>query len=41
MPRMFAALILLSATGILLHVALSALEQALLCKWHESRLKND
>lgn len=41
MPRMFAALILLSATGIALHVALSAIEQWLLCQWHESKLKND
>ncbi len=41
MPRMFAALILLSATGILLHVILSAVEYFLLCHWHESRLKND
>lgn len=41
MPRMFAALLLLSATGILIHVALSALEYFLLRHWHESRLKQD
>ena len=41
MPRMFAALILLSGTGIALHVALSALEHRLLCRWHESRLKQE
>jgi NitT/TauT family transport system permease protein len=41
MPRMFAALLLLSATGILLHVALSALEYRLLRNWHESRVKQE
>jgi len=41
MPRMFAALLLLSATGILIHLALSAIEYLLLRHWHESRLKND
>jgi NitT/TauT family transport system permease protein len=41
MPRMFAALLLLSATGILLHVALSALEYLLLRHWHESRVKQE
>jgi NitT/TauT family transport system permease protein len=41
MPRMFAALILLSATGILLHVILSAIEQLLLCHWHESKMRQE
>lgn len=41
MPRMFAALLLLSTTGILIHVALSALEYLLLRHWHESRVRPD
>jgi len=41
MPRMFAALLLLSGTGILIHVALSALEYFLLRHWHESKIRND
>ena len=41
MPRMFAALLLLSATGILIHVALSFLEYRLLRHWHESRTKQE
>ena len=41
MPRMFAALLLLSATGILLHLALSAVEYLLLRHWHESKVKQE
>lgn len=41
MPRMFAALILLSTTGILVRAALSAIEHLLLRHWHESRMKNE
>ena len=41
MPRMFAALILLSATGIGLHLLLSGLEYALLRRWHESAIKRN
>ena len=41
MPRMFAALLLLSATGILIHVALSTIEYFLLRHWHESKVRND
>lgn len=35
-PRLFAALLLLSATGIAIHWALSALSNRLLRHWHES-----
>jgi NitT/TauT family transport system permease protein len=35
-PRMFAALLLMSLLGIVIFFALSALEYALLHKWHES-----
>jgi NitT/TauT family transport system permease protein len=35
-PRMFAALTLLAATGVLLYAALSALSHLLLRRWHES-----
>ena len=35
-PRMFAALILISATGIVIFVALSALSHVALRRWHES-----
>jgi NitT/TauT family transport system permease protein len=41
MPRMFAALLLLSATGIFLHLLLSGLEHWLLRDWHESRIRRD
>lgn len=37
-PRMFAALVLISLTGILIFVALSLLSQRLLRHWHESAL---
>src|SRR5579864_165677 len=40
-PRMFAALFLLSLTGILIFVALSWLSNALLAHWHESALPTD
>jgi NitT/TauT family transport system permease protein len=38
-PRLFAALILLSASGIIIFLALSALERSLLGRWHESAVK--
>ncbi len=41
MPRMFAALLLLSATGIGLHLILSAIEYLLLRHWHESRIQQE
>lgn len=41
MPRMFAALLLLSLTGIALHLVLSSLESRLLRHWHESRIRRD
>jgi NitT/TauT family transport system permease protein len=41
MPRMFAALLLLSAAGIGLHLLLSALERALLRHWHESHAERN
>ncbi|HTQ79391.1 MAG TPA: ABC transporter permease [Thermoanaerobaculia bacterium] len=37
-PRMFAALALLAATGVLLYAALSGLSYLLLRRWHESAL---
>ena len=39
MPRMFAALILLSATGISIRALLSAIEHLLLRHWHESKVR--
>jgi NitT/TauT family transport system permease protein len=41
MARMFAALLLLSLTGILIFAALSWLSNALLAHWHESALPTD
>ena len=41
MPRMFAALLLLSLTGILIFAALSWLSNALLAHWHESALPSE
>ncbi|KAB2883083.1 MAG: ABC transporter permease [Pseudorhodoplanes sp.] len=38
-PRMFAALLLLSVTGIVIFVLLSALARVLLRRWHESELE--
>ncbi len=35
-PRMFAALFLISAVGIIIFVALSGLSYLLLHRWHES-----
>jgi NitT/TauT family transport system permease protein len=40
-PRMFAALILLSAAGVVIFFALSALSYLLLRRWHESALSPD
>lgn len=40
-PKMFAALILLSLLGIIIFFALSALEQLLLRKWHESATQRE
>jgi NitT/TauT family transport system permease protein len=37
-PRLFAALVLLAATGIVLFLLLSALTHLLLRRWHESAL---
>ncbi|MBD8893852.1 ABC transporter permease [Roseibium litorale] len=40
-PRLFAALILLSFTGVLIFAATSLLSHLLLRKWHESALKRE
>ncbi|MEM6667095.1 MAG: ABC transporter permease, partial [Pseudomonadota bacterium] len=40
-PRMFAAIILISFTGILIFMAMSLLSHLLLRKWHESALKRE
>lgn len=40
-PRMFAALILISVTGIAIHLLTSWIAWLLLHKWHESALKKD
>jgi NitT/TauT family transport system permease protein len=40
-PRMFAALVMITSLGILIFVALSALSDALLGSWHESSIKRD
>lgn len=40
-PRMFAALLLIAATGILIYAVLSFLSWLLLHKWHESALKRE
>ena len=37
-PRMFAALVLISATGIVIFLVLSLLNHLLLRRWHESVL---
>ena len=37
-PRMFAALLLVAATGLVIYFAFNALSRALLKKWHESEL---
>jgi len=40
-PRMFAALFLISAAGIIIYVALSGLSYLLLHRWHESARKRE
>lgn len=40
-PRMFAALILISVTGILIFLAFSLLSHLILRKWHESAIKRE
>ncbi|MCY4446827.1 MAG: ABC transporter permease [Rhodobacteraceae bacterium] len=40
-PRMFAALILIAGTGVVIFAALSFLSHALLHKWHESALSRE
>jgi NitT/TauT family transport system permease protein len=40
-PRMFAALLLISASGIMIFVALSALSHLCLRRWHESALARE
>lgn len=40
-PRMFAAIILISLTGILIFAAMSLLSHLLLRKWHESAVKRE
>jgi NitT/TauT family transport system permease protein len=40
-PRLFAALFLLSLTGIVIYLALDALSRMLLHRWHESALEED
>jgi NitT/TauT family transport system permease protein len=40
-PRMFAALILLSAAGVVIFFALSALSYILLRRWHESAVERE
>ena len=40
-PRMFAALILISVTGILIFLSFSLLSHLLLRKWHESAIKRE
>jgi NitT/TauT family transport system permease protein len=40
-PRMFAALILLSAAGVVIFFALSGLSHLLLRRWHESAVTRE
>ncbi len=40
-PRMFAAIILISASGILIFMAMSLISHLFLRKWHESALKRE
>ncbi len=40
-PRMFAALLLIAATGVLIFAATSLLSHLLLRKWHESAIKKE
>ena len=39
-PRLFAALVLISATGIVIYVTLSIISNMILGKWHESAMKD-
>ena len=41
MARMFAAFVMLSATGLIVHAALSLLERASLGTWHDSAVQRD
>ncbi|MCV0427048.1 MAG: ABC transporter permease subunit, partial [Roseibium sp.] len=41
MPRMFAALLLISVTGVLIFLSMNLLSHLLLRKWHESALKRE
>jgi NitT/TauT family transport system permease protein len=40
-PRMFAALVLLSVVGILIYFALSLLSHLMLRRWHESAVSRE
>jgi NitT/TauT family transport system permease protein len=40
-PRMFAALALLSAAGIVIYAGLSAASRLVLRRWHESAVEGD
>ena len=40
-PRMFAALLLISVTGILIFLGLSVMSHLLLRRWHESAVKRE
>ena len=40
-PRMFAALVLISVAGIAIYLVLSLLSHLLLRRWHESALGSD
>ena len=40
-PRMFAALILIAATGVVIYAATSMISHLALRKWHESALKRE
>jgi NitT/TauT family transport system permease protein len=40
-PRMFAALILVTGLGILIFISLSALSDRVLGKWHESAVRRE
>ena len=40
-PRMFAALVLISAAGIAIYMLLSLVSHLLLRRWHESALKEE
>ncbi len=40
-PRMFAALVLISASGIAIYLVLSLISHLLLRRWHESAVRRD